>query len=57
MNDSSDFKFDQPLPPELLAASLTFNEWSQAQLLANQRKSTPAKALYHYTDADAPGAF
>jgi hypothetical protein len=40
--------FDPSLPPELRAAPLEFDRWSQQQLLVEQNESTPTKALYHY---------
>jgi hypothetical protein len=38
------------LPPELLAAPHEFDAWSQAQLLVEQKASTPTEPLYHYTN-------
>jgi len=41
--------FHPSLPPELVAAPLEFDAWSQAQLLIEQSESTPIEPLYHYT--------
>ena len=48
-----DGRFDQSLPPELTAAPLEFDTWSQARLLVEQTESTPTAPLYHYTDEAA----
>jgi len=40
---------DLNLPPALLEAPRQFTCWAQEQLLAEQRASTPAVPLYHYT--------
>jgi hypothetical protein len=53
MNKPSESRFHLSLPPELLAAPLEFDEWSQAQLLAEQNESTPTEPLYHYTSEEA----
>jgi hypothetical protein len=53
MSHHPDTQYHPSLPPELRAAPLEFGAWSQTQLLNDQRKSTPTKPLYHYTDMDA----
>ncbi len=45
--------FHPSLPPELVAAPLEFDAWSQAQLLIEQSESTPIEPLYHYTAEEA----
>jgi Protein of unknown function (DUF2971) len=37
------------MPPELAAAAIEFDAWSQSQLLREQSESTPSEPLYHYT--------
>jgi hypothetical protein len=41
--------YDPALPPELAAALIEFNAWSQSRLLVEQGESTPTQPLYHYT--------
>jgi len=41
------------LPPELAAAVREFIAWSDKQLLAERKASTPKRPLYHYTDETA----
>ena len=53
VNQSSDSRFDQALPPELLAAPLEFEKWSLAQLLVEQQERTPTEPLFHYTGQEA----
>ena len=45
--------FHPSLPPELVAAPLEFDAWSQAQLLIEQSESTRIEPLYHYTAEEA----
>jgi hypothetical protein len=44
-----DKKFEPALPPELMAAPMEFDKWSQERLLVEQRESTPTEPLFHYT--------
>jgi hypothetical protein len=52
MNKPDDHRHEH-LPPELEAATKEYVEWSQAQLLIEQKESTPVEPLYHYTDVKA----
>jgi hypothetical protein len=52
MTDTFDKRYEH-LPPELRAAMEDFEAWSQAQLLKEQKESTPTAPLYHYTDETA----
>jgi hypothetical protein len=49
MNGSLEIPVDPSLPPELDAAPRRFRLWSESRLLGEQRASTPAQPLYHYT--------
>jgi hypothetical protein len=53
MTDTTSADRHPELPPELLEAVDEFDAWSQDQLLSEQRESTPAEPLYHYTGEEA----
>jgi hypothetical protein len=44
---------DLPLPAPLADAVAEFEAWMQGEFLADQTRSTPSGALYHYTDIGA----
>jgi hypothetical protein len=42
---------DDPLPPNLAAGVDEFKNWSQNQLLTEEKATKITEPLYHYTDA------